>query len=49
MLVKDGAISEREVKTGIENELYTEITYGISEGDEVLQNPSANSSFEGDA
>lgn len=49
MLVKDGAISEKEVKTGIENELYTEITYGISEGDEVLQNPSANSSFEGDA
>ncbi|HHV19677.1 MAG TPA: efflux RND transporter periplasmic adaptor subunit [Thermoanaerobacterales bacterium] len=42
MIVKDGEISEREVKTGIENELYTEITQGLNEGEEVLQNPTQN-------
>ena len=48
MVVKDGDISEREVKTGIENELYTEITHGLDEDEEVLQNPTQNSPLKGD-
>ncbi len=48
MVVKDGDISEREVKTGIENELYTEIIQGLNEGEEVLQNPTQDSPFQGD-
>lgn len=49
MVVKDGDISEREVKTGIENELYTEITQGLKEGEEVLQNPTQSGPMKGDA
>lgn len=49
MVVKDGNISKREVKTGIENELYVQIIQGLAEGEEVLQNPSQNGDLTGDA
>ncbi|NLZ54119.1 MAG: efflux RND transporter periplasmic adaptor subunit, partial [Thermoanaerobacteraceae bacterium] len=49
MVVKDGNISKREVKTGIENELYVEIIQGLGEGEEVLQNPSQDGDSTGDA
>ncbi|MFY9497904.1 MAG: efflux RND transporter periplasmic adaptor subunit [Tepidanaerobacteraceae bacterium] len=49
MVVKDGNISKREVRTGLENDLYVEIVQGLSEGDEVLQDPSQGSDVTGDA
>ncbi len=49
MVVKDENISKREVRTGLENDLYVEILQGLSEGDEVLQDPSQGSDVTGDA
>ncbi len=33
---KDGVIEEREIKTGISNQQYTEVTEGLSEGEKVV-------------
>ncbi|HEX9976479.1 MAG TPA: hypothetical protein VGA82_04435, partial [Dehalococcoidales bacterium] len=33
---KDGAIEEREIKTGISDSQYTEVTSGLSEGEKVV-------------
>jgi len=41
-VIKDGEPVEKDVKTGIENELYVEILEGVNEGDEVLANPQNN-------
>jgi len=49
MVVNDGNISKREVKTGIENDLYVEIIQGLSEGEEVLQDPTQSGDLTGDA
>jgi len=48
MVVTDGNISKRKVITGIENELYVQIIQGLSEGEEVLQNPSLSDDLTGD-
>jgi len=40
MVVKDGNPVKQKIGTGIYNELYIEITSGLSEGEKVLQNPS---------
>lgn len=40
MVLKDGKPIKQKVETGIYNELYTEITSGLTEGEKVIQNPS---------
>jgi HlyD family secretion protein len=39
---EDGTVEEREVGTGISNDLYIEIVDGLSEGDIVVANPGEN-------
>ena len=49
VVVKDGNMAKREVETGIENDLYVEIIKGLSEGEEVLQDPALGGDLTGDA
>ena len=49
VVVKDGNMAKREVEAGIENDLYVEIIKGLSEGEEVLQDPALGGDLTGDA
>jgi multidrug efflux pump subunit AcrA (membrane-fusion protein) len=38
-VVEDGVMSERDIKTGISNDGYVEVLFGLEEGEQVVSNP----------